>query len=31
LADVVFLGKVDEIDDRLGGQEEERVDYLYLN
>jgi hypothetical protein len=30
LADIVLLAEVDEEDDRLGGQEEERVDDLDL-
>ena len=30
LADVVFFGEVDEVDDWFGGQEEEGVDYFHL-
>ena len=30
LADVVFFGEVDQVDDRLGGQQHERVDDLDL-
>ena len=30
LADVVFFGEVDEVDDGFGGEEEEGVDYFDL-